>query len=243
MIYVLIPSYNDAVNLPQLLKNISKSLRNHNYKVVIVDDGSADETREVIKYLSKKYPLERVGYEKNAGPGHAFKFGFKKIKDKLKAKDLIITMEADNSCDFKILNKMIKKSADFDLILASPFAKGGEIIALNPERRLLTSISNKLDSIIFKVPNVKTYSSFHRLYRASIILKAFKVYKGNFIKEDGFTSVVEILIKLHKLKATIVEIPAVLDWGKRKGKSKMKIGKTTFNHLNLYKNYLTGKYK
>lgn len=242
MIYILIPSFNDSENFNLLLRNIGKKLRSYSYKVTIVDDGSTDQTLKVISHLSRRYPVRRIGYKKNRGSGYAFKFGFTYIIPRLKKNDILITMEADNSSDFAILTKMVEFTKKYDVILSSPFAKGGKFIKLDSKRRILSEIASILDRVIFRIKNVKTYASFYRAYRPDILKRAIKVYGNNLITETGFSAVVEVLIKLHKLGATVDEIPAILNWDVRRGKSKMKITKTIINHLLIYKNYFIGKY-
>ena len=125
MIYILIPSFNDSDNFGPLLLNILNTLKGKKTKIIIINDGSTDKTKEKVKQLSKKFPVTLIGYRKNKGPGYAFKYGFNYLIPKLRSDDLVITMEADNSSDFSILEKMIEKSKKFDVVLASPFAKNG----------------------------------------------------------------------------------------------------------------------
>jgi len=242
MVYFLIPSYNDSENFEKLLENISQTAKNFKFQVIIVDDGSKDKTKEVAKKLSLKYPLTLIGYSENKGPGFAFKFGFNFLISKLKSSDLVVTMEADNTADFKILPKMLEKAAKFDLVLASPFAAGGKFVRVSSARKLLSLAANRLDKLIFRIPEVNTYSSFYRVYRAQIIKKAKKIYQSKFITEYGFPVFVELLIKLNKIGVKICEVPAEVDWTKREGKSKMNIKKSTINHFLLYYKFLTGKY-
>ncbi len=242
MIYILVPSYNDSQNFQSLFKDIADTLKNIRYKIIIVDDGSLDKTVQVIKKLSKKYPLTRIGYRENKGPGYAFQVGFGYLIPKLKQTDIVVTMEADNSCDLSILKKMLSECNKYDIILSSPFAKGGKFLGIDKKRKVLGEAANFIDKIVFRIKGINTYSSFYRAYRADILKKAQKSYKSSLIIENGFSAVVELLIKLSKLNATFFEIPATLDWRKRKGKSKMKVGKTTVRHLVIYKNYFQKKY-
>lgn len=242
MIYVLIPSFNDAANFHRLVPSIVKHLKKSNFKIIIVDDGSTDNTIDTIKNLSKTYPVKRIGYKKNAGPGFAFKYGFKYLLPKLKKDDKIMTMEADNTTDFKILGKMIEKSKRYDVVLASVYAAGGTIKGMGVNRIILSYAASLLDCIFFRLKGVRTYSSFYRIYTGPIIKKALTVYKDKIITESGFSSVIELLIKLNKIGATFGEVPSTLDWKHKKGGSKMKIGKTALRHFNLYKNYLQGKF-
>lgn len=244
MIYVLVPSYNDSENIPNLLENISKSLKSKNFEVIIVDDGSTDGTKEMLNNLRLlSGSLRILGYKQNKGPGFALNYGFLYILKKAKESDVIITMEADNTADLKLISKMLKKLKHYDVILASPHANGGGFIGLEIKRKALSIISNFLDKKIFRVPNVTTYTSFFRAYRIPALLKVKRKYKGNLMNENGFPSVVEILIKLHNEGASFQELPSIVDWTKRKGKSHMNVNKTIIRHLLIYKDYIQGHYK
>ncbi len=244
MIYVLAPSYNDAQNLPKLIKNVSNKLQNQKHKIIIINDGSSDNIKWVIQKLKSFYNVVLIGYTTNQGPGFAFKFGFNYLIKSIKPEDIIVTIEADNSCDISILNKMIGSVDEtYDLILSSPYAKGGNFKGLSLERKILSNISNILDSLIFRIKTVKTYSSFYRVYKGSLLIKGYERYKSSLITDAGFSGVVELLLKLSACGAKICEIPATLNWEKRKGKSKMKIFRTVLNHIILYVNYFQGKYK
>lgn len=242
MIYLLIPTYNDSGNFESLFKNIQGSLREYSYQIVIVDDGSTDQTKTIVQKLSKKYPTELLGYRKNRGPGYAFKYGFNFLIPKLENSDIVLTMESDNTADYKVIQKMLKKLQMYDVILASPLGKGGQIIGMDLSRKFLSYAAGFLDILVFRIKNVRTYSSFFRVYKAPILKKLKSEYKDKYITEYGFTSVLEILIKIAKLNAKIAEVPATVDWTNRKGKSKMKIIKTIDRHLQVYKKFLSGNY-
>lgn len=241
MIYVLIPSYNESKNLELLLKNIAFNLKGLIYKVLIIDDGSTDDTHQRLKKLTKS-KAHRIGYKHNRGPGTAFRYGFDYLIPKLKKDDLVVTMEADNTSDFKILRQMLKLANSCDVVLASPYAKGGKFLGVSFYRLFLSYVANHVDRLVFRVGGVRTYSSFYRVYRGSIILKARQSYGQSYITETGFSVFVEFLVRLAQINAKVVEVAAILDWNKRLGKSKNKIFKALMNHLFLYINFMRGKY-
>ncbi|MEK7581010.1 MAG: glycosyltransferase [Patescibacteria group bacterium] len=242
MIYFLIPSYNDSHNFPKLLSNINKSTRKAK-KVIIVSDGSTDNTKEVLKGLSYKFLVKLLSYKPNRGPGFAFNHGFEYILNKANSNDVIITMEADNTSDHKLVEKLIKGLEKSEVVLASPYAKkGGGIVGISILRKLLSVVSNNLDKLLFRIPNVNTYTSFFRAYKVSALLKLKKGNRKNLIDENGFPSVVEILIRLHNSGANITEIPSTVDWTNKSGKSHMNVTRTITRHLVVYKNYLQGNY-
>jgi hypothetical protein len=76
----------------------------------------------------------------------------------------------------------------------------------------------------------ETLTSFYRIYRVSI-LQQLKTNSRPIFSEKGFICQVEILYKLHRKGFVIKEIPTTLFTDRRKGKSKMKLGKTMIAHI------------
>ncbi|KKR78289.1 MAG: Glycosyl transferase family 2 [Candidatus Curtissbacteria bacterium GW2011_GWA1_40_9] len=240
MIYILIPSFNEAANLQGLVKNISTFLKGNN-KIYLIDDGSSDNTKEITRTLKNKFPIIRIGYDNNRGAGYAFKYGFNFVIPKLKNKDIVVTMEADNTTDYKILNSLITIAKTGKVALASPHAQGGSFIGVTGYRIFLSRVASILDSLIFRIKGVKTYSSFYRVYPANILIDLKKHYKNEFISHDGFPSVVELLIRINKLGYQFIEIASKVDWTKRKGSSKMHLINSIKNHLKLYFEFARGQ--
>lgn len=242
MIYFLIPAFNESGNFELLLQNIDLKLKKVKYKVIIIDDGSVDNTKGELRSLAEKFPVMRLGYLKNRGPGGAFRFGFDFLFKILKADDLVVTMEADNTGDFSVLNKMLKLALDNDVVLASPYASGGRFEGVGFVRLSLSYAANLIDRIVFRVDGVRTFSSFYRVYRGSILKRVYREYGKNYLNEKGFAVFVEFIVKLNNVGAKIIEVPAKVDWRKRVGKSKNKLFKAIIFHFLLYFKYLKGEF-
>lgn len=235
MLYFLIPVYNELDNLDALHQSLVSALPGLDRTYVFVDDGSSDGTPERIASLFSNethYVLKNPG---NQGPGYSFNAGFCYILDELKADDasLVITLEGDNTSDIGILPIMYDLSNHgFDLVLASPYAQGGGFDQTTFFRKLTSFTANIMLRLWFDV-KVLTLSSFYRIYRVST-LKKLRIRFGTLIKETGFISKVEILVKAIRIQTSIIEVPMMLHSKKRMGKSKMKVFRTLLSYLRFF---------
>jgi glycosyltransferase involved in cell wall biosynthesis len=92
-ISVVIPLFNEAESLPELMQWIDKVMQTHNYsyEVIMVDDGSKDNSWHTIQSLRTTYPsLKGIKFQRNYGKSAALNEGFKMAKG-----DIVVTMDAD----------------------------------------------------------------------------------------------------------------------------------------------------
>lgn len=92
-ISVVVPLYNEAESLPELTQWIERVMRENNftYEILFINDGSTDESWEVIKDLQKKNEcVKGVCFRRNYGKSPALNTGFQRAQG-----DVVITMDAD----------------------------------------------------------------------------------------------------------------------------------------------------
>jgi dolichol-phosphate mannosyltransferase len=231
MLYFLIPVYNEENNLERLHASITSVLKELPRFYVFSDDGSKDNSKALIDklFIGENYII--LGDGTNHGPGMAFNTGFEWILSQSKdINDKIITIEADNTSDIRILPNMIAiANLGYDLVLASVYAQGGGFDKTSFIRKLISSVAAIIMRYAFNI-KVLTISSFYRIYNVSTIRKIKEKYTV-ITEEKGFISVVEVLVKAIKVNATIIEVPMVLYSLKRHGKSKMKVMKTGLDYF------------
>ena len=87
--------------------------------------------------------------------------------------------------------------------------------------------------LLFPVPNVRDFSCGFRAYRAQVIQDAVSVFGNNFIQLRGlgFTSTLEMVVKLHLLGCRCAEVPFVLRYDLKESASKMVGSITTLGYL------------
>jgi glycosyltransferase involved in cell wall biosynthesis len=92
-ISVVIPLFNEAESLPELMQWIDRVMQAHNYiyEVIMVDDGSKDNSWQTIQTLRVTYPsLKGIKFQRNYGKSAALNEGFKMAQG-----DIVVTMDAD----------------------------------------------------------------------------------------------------------------------------------------------------
>lgn len=224
---------NEERNIGHLLHGLSRLDHNpHSSQVIVVNDGSQDRTRDIAVSWGHSLQIEVIDHPINLGVGQGFRTGFVAALQHAGPDDIIVTMEADNTCDLTILRQMLQQvETGSDVSLASCYAPGGAVLRTTPSRLILSKAANLMVRRLLRASEVHTYSSFYRAYRASALRRAMERYGERFIEEPGFVCMVEVLVKLHRLGLRITEVPMILDGGQRTGGSKMRIMRTIFCYV------------
>jgi dolichol-phosphate mannosyltransferase len=221
----VVPAFNEADNILRLFSDLEQhpQLFGPDSRLVIVDDGSADATADLVESYDGPLPVECLRMGVNQGPGAAFRAGFREVLDGSDEDEfLIVTLEADTTSDLATLPTMLARAEDgADLVLASVHG-GGKMVGVNPLRRVLSAGAGVAMRRALQV-DARTVSSFFRVYRASMLRRGFEHYGDDLMSERGFACKAEILANLVALGATITEVPTDLDGSRRVGASKMRI--------------------
>jgi glycosyltransferase involved in cell wall biosynthesis len=120
-ISIVIPAYNEAESLPELLQRIETSIRplQKTHEIIVVDDGSSDDTLKVLKSLREKYrALKVISFRKNYGKSAALSEAFKMAQG-----ELVITMDADLQDDPAEIPNLLAKLETDKLDLVSGWKK------------------------------------------------------------------------------------------------------------------------
>ena len=128
MVYFLIPVYNEAGSIPELSATLKLVLPGEIKHFVFVNDCSTDRSLEILNASFESHELTVISNVVNSGPGFSFNEGFEYILSVSKDdKDLIVSIEGDNTSDLGILPVMhsLTQNWKYDLVLASVYAQGG----------------------------------------------------------------------------------------------------------------------
>jgi dolichol-phosphate mannosyltransferase len=236
--YVVAPVFNEAGNVPSLLgafRDLSERLTaDFDIAVIVVDDGSSDGTAAALCRVGGDLTLTVLSHSSNRGPGAAFATAFSYLADRVREDDWVVTIEGDNTSRHELIPQMLKRTGEgYDVVLASPYLYGGDIINTSFFRRFLSYGANILMKEILEIRGILTLSSFFRLYRGSIIRQLQKHYGRGIVERAGFDCMVELLMKMVFLRVTLSEVPMVLDSSRRRGTSKMKVWRATYDLVTL----------
>ncbi|AEH45999.1 glycosyl transferase family 2 [Thermodesulfatator indicus DSM 15286] len=166
---IVIPVFNEEENIPLLLENIEKALKNFKkaFEVIIVDDGSTDNSLKILKELKPKYPwLKIVALRRNFGQSAAFTAGIDHAKGKV-----IVTMDGDLQNDPRDIPKLLEKIEEgYDVVSGWRKDRKDPFIS----RRLPSMMANALISRFTHV-KLHDYGCSLKAYRAEVI-KGVTIY-------------------------------------------------------------------
>ena len=236
MITVVLPAYNEEESIIPLIESIQKTAKKRwleKVTIIIVDDGSVDKTAEKIAALHDE-TVVLVEHEVNKGLGEAIKTGLFHAVNFSPEVDIVITMDSDNTHPPGLITNMIMKLDEGnDVVVASRYRSGARTIGVQKYRQFLSFGMSILFQILLPVAGVRDYSSGFRAYRANLLREAFEKWGDDFVSEPGFSCMVDILLKLNRLDAIANEVPLILRYDQKSGKSKMNVVKTVKDTLAL----------
>lgn len=215
-ITVVLPTYNEAENLPKLVSALfSLPLE---LSVLVVDDNSPDGTGMIAEDISKKHPgrlnvLRRTG---KLGLKSAYIDGFAKAFET--GADVVVQMDADFSHDPAVLVEMAKRIESCDVVIGSRYVKGGSLADRWPLwRKALSAFGNTYARVILGFP-LKDVTTGFRMWKR----EALNGIPLNRIRSNGYVFLVEMAYVAYLMEYDIVEVPIHFS-DRRWGKSKMSL--------------------
>lgn len=198
-----------------------------NYKIIIVNDGSRDRTKEVIINSPKSKYIELIEHPINKGLGESIRDGLRVAVEQSLDRDIIITMDADDTHTPGLIPRLIRSIREgYDVVIASRYRKGSRVLGLSWSRRAFSYLASVTFRILFPMKGVKDFTCGYRAYRSSVLRNAFQEYGDDFIDQKGFQCMVDILLKLRKRELIFGEVPFILRYDYKEGFSKMDVKKT-----------------
>lgn len=179
---IVVPCYNEEEMLPIFYKEVSNNLKNINWNVIFVNDGSNDNTLEVIKKLKNSYDnVKYISFSRNFGKESAIYAGLD-----YSTRDYIILMDADLQDPPSLIPEMLKYISKYDIVGTRRVTRKGEPIIRSFFARLFYKIANKITKIEL-VDGARDFRLMKReVVNAILDLKEYNRFSKGIFQWVGF---------------------------------------------------------
>ncbi len=205
-ISIVVPCYNEeailAINLDAIINYLESKNHKYRWEILIINDGSKDKTGDIADEYANRYDAIRVIHHPiNLNLGHALQTGFRNSKG-----SVIVVLDVDLSYSVVYIEEMVDKLIECyaDIVIASPYMKGGKVTAVPFLRRTMSKWVNKFMSMAAQ-DKYYTFTGMVRAYRREYI-------QTLNLKTKDYEINPEIIYKSMILRGRVIEIPAHLDW-------------------------------
>lgn len=189
---IFVPAFNEAGNIEACLKSANEIANqiSDKYEILLVDDGSADQTIAIAKNLqAQNSNIKIVQHESNQGYGTALQTGIKNCQY-----EYIFFTDADLQFDLSELHSFLPYVPDFDVVIGYRYNRQDPFI-----RILNAKAWNLLIKLFFQL-KIKDINCAFKLFKKEVIQKIDIHSKGAMVSA-------EILIKLRQHNVSIMELP------------------------------------
>lgn len=179
---IVCPAYNEAQNLESLRDEINKTLKKYNYELIIVNDGSCDNSLEIMKSLADKYSEVKIlDLTRNFGHEAATSAGIKHAKG-----DAIIVLDADLQDPPELIPEMIEKwNEGFDVVYGTRRSRDGETSIKRITSKLFYKVLNYFSDISlplntgdFRLMDRKVVNEFNKLKEKNRFFRGLVTWVG-----------------------------------------------------------------
>ena len=197
-ISAIMPAYNTASEILRSLVKVEQTLSRitSDYEVIVVNDGSEDDTEQVVKsYLKLSPKVKLVSYAQNIGKGFALRKGSAEA-----TRDIIVFIDSDSDIDAEHIVRYVKALGQHDMVIASKRSPHSDYKA-PIMRKILSASFNILVKLLLGIKYSDTQAG----------LKAFRkkeferIMRMGLVKRFAFDA--ELLALASLLNLRVVEAP------------------------------------
>jgi glycosyltransferase involved in cell wall biosynthesis len=212
LVSVVVPVYNEGSAISRTIEQLSTVLRSMENRfsgeIVVVDDGSTDESVFALRIFAREGVIRLVSHEHNRGSGMAIATGFAAARG-----SIIVAFDADLSYEAPFIETLVDRLllSRAEVALASPYAKGGRVTNVPFLRAWCSRWANRV-LCLASGNAARTFTCMVRAYDAQALGRwQYGHVSGEFNAA--------LLIRALRSGARIVEVPAHLCWPgeRRKG--------------------------
>lgn len=206
LVSIVMPTYNEAENIIDLIKAIDRKVRQKK-EFIVVDDNSPDGTSKLVKNFVKKSGKKNVRIEtryKEPGLTNSIKRGIELSKG-----DVVVWLDCDFSMQPELIPKLLRQiEAGYDIAVGSRFIKGGGFIIEDSKGRHDSLLQIYLSRIMNYTIQILLGRSFRDYTSGFIAIRKYVFEKVSFRGDYG-EYFIELIYKARAFKYKIVEIPHI----------------------------------
>jgi len=232
--YIIIPAFNEGPNLGAVLQQLRELASTMPVTVIVVNDGSWDNTLQEAERFRNLLDLEIVTHLVNQGVPMTFYDGLVTAAARAQTGDCIFIIEGDGTSDLAVLPEMARRIYNGDdVVIASRYVRGGGYVNFPLQRVWGSNLVNIVLSAFFRIQGITDYTIFYRAYRADAVQRALKHYNPQFVTTKSFAANLEVLLRVLPFSTRLSEVPLIYDYGLKKSQSKMNPFKTLREYQGL----------
>ena len=199
---VVIPTYNEAINLPQIVP--IALAQDPRLDVLVVDDNSPDGTGKIADELARANPrIHTIHREGKLGLGTAYIAGFKWALER--QYDFVFEMDADFSHDPAHLKEFLKAIEDADVVLGSRYLDGKVTVVNWPMGRLMLSYLANIYARMFTGLRIWDLTGGFKCFRRRVL----ETIDLSQVVSNGYAFQIEMSVRAWRKGFKIREIPIV----------------------------------
>ena len=200
---ILLPTYNEATNLPILTTLLNRTLTTSSlpYEIIIIDDASPDGTLAVAQKLQSLYSPDRIVLKPRSGKlglGTAYVHGLQFARG-----EFVVIMDADFSHHPKFIPQMVKiqKESGADIVTGTRYAGDGGVYGWDLQRKLISRGANLFADTVLQ-PGVSDLTGSFRLYKREVLRKVIAQTESK-----GYSFQMELMVRAKALGYKVRECP------------------------------------
>lgn len=219
---VVLPAFNEELTIQKCIKRLVAELEKFtdNYEIIVVNDGSTDDTRKLLVGLKTQYRyLKLISYKTNKGKGHAIRRGLEKASG-----ELFVIMDADLEIDPCQIKEYVKKLED---AIEDDFKTAG-VIGCKFDK------NSKVDFPKYRrIMSLAYYGMLRAMFRFDVkdTQTGLKCFNGQMIRKvlpklsvEGFAYDVELLTAVVRNGGKIIQAPIICEYGRE-------VNRMSINHV------------
>ncbi len=215
-ISIIIPAYNEEKSIVSALKEIEDvmSLSSLNYEILVVNDGSTDKTREVLRNSGSN--IKVFNHRVNRGYGASLKTGICNAQH-----EIVVIADADGTYPYERIPELVSYMKDYDMVVGARTGVSVKIPWIRrPTKWVINRLANYLTGV--KIPDLN--SGFR-------VMKKATVNKFTRLLPDQFSYTATITLAMLTNGYQIKYVP--VDYHSRIGQSKIRPIRDTLNFIQL----------